>query len=187
MPDGVDVAARTGVAGADLLRRQVCRGAQDDAGGGDLGLGDGAHQTEVGDLDLAVVGDQHVLRLDVAVHQPGRGVPPPVRRARAQHRGDGVRRHRPAFAQQLPQRAALDELHHQKRDAGRRALVVDGDQAGILQPGDSTGLALKPGQELVVAGIARVHDFSATGSVQPDVHAAVHRGHAAGGDHVSTR
>ena len=102
---------------------------------------------------------------------------------RAQHRGDGVRRHRAALAQQFAQRAALDEFHHQKRVLAVDALVVDGDQAGILEPGDRARLALEPGEELLVARVARIHDLQRHGSVQPKVEPAVHRRHAAGGDH----
>ena len=36
------------------------------------------------------------------------------------------------------------------------ALVVHGDQAGILQAGDRARLALKPGEEMLVAGVARI-------------------------------
>ena len=99
-----------------------------------------------------------------------------------QHRGHRVRRHRAALDQQFAQGAALDELHHQERVLAVDALVVDGDQAGILQPRDGAGLALEPGQELLVAGIAGVHDLQRHRPIQPDVQAAVHRRHAAGGD-----
>ena len=145
---GVDVAAGTGVAVTDLLGGEVGRGSQNDAGGGDSGGGDGANQPEIGDLDVALVGDQDVLGLDVAVHQarPMRGGQPAQHRA--QHRHHGVRRHRAPFGQQLAQRAALDELHDQKRVPGVQTLVVDRDQPGVLQPGDGAGLELEAGQEL---------------------------------------
>ena len=42
----VHIAAGIGVTGADLFGRQVGRGAQNDAGGGDLGFGDRANQLE---------------------------------------------------------------------------------------------------------------------------------------------
>ena len=102
---------------------------------------------------------------------------------RAEHRGHRVRRHRAALDQQFAQGAALDELHHQERMLAVDALVVDGDQAGILQPCDGARLALEPGQELVVAGIAGIHDLQRHRPIQPEVEAAVHRGHSAGGDH----
>ena len=101
---------------------------------------------------------------------------------RRQYRGDRVRRHRPALAQQLTQRAALDEFHHQERMLAVDALVVHGDQAGILQPRDGARLALKPGEELSVAGVARIHDLQRHRPVQPEVQPAVHSRHPAGGD-----
>ena len=94
---------------------------------------------------------------------------------RRQHRGDGVRRHRAALAQQLAQRAALDELHDQERMLAVDALVVHGDQAGVLQPRDRAGLALEPGQELLVAGIPGIHHLQRHRSIQPEVQSAVHR------------
>ena len=69
--EGVHVAAGVRGAGGDLLGGEVGGGAEDHAGGGGVGRGHGADQAEVGDLHLARVGDQHVLRLHVAVHQAG--------------------------------------------------------------------------------------------------------------------
>ena len=65
-----------------------------------------------------------------------------------EHRGDGVRRHRPALDEQFAQGAALDEFHHKERVRSVDALVVYGDQARILQLRDCAGLALEPRQEL---------------------------------------
>ena len=100
-----------------------------------------------------------------------------------QHGGDGVWRHRPPFPQQLAQGSALDEFHHEKRVPSVEALVVDGDESGILQPGDGAGLALEPGEELLVAGVPGIHDLERYGAIQPDVEPPVHRGHASGRDH----
>ena len=117
------------------------------------------------------------------MHQPGAVCHRETAEHRAEHGRDRVWRHRAAFAQQFAQRAALDEFHHQEGMLAVDALVVDGDQAGILQPRDGARLALEPGQELVVAGVARIHHLQCHRPVQPDVEPAVHRGHAAGGDH----
>ena len=81
--------------------------------------------------------------------------------------GDRVRWHRSALDQQFTQGAALDELHHQKRMLSVDTLVVHGDQAGVLQPRDCAGLALKPGKELGVARIARIHDLQRHRAIQP--------------------
>ncbi len=62
------------------------------------------------------------------------------------------------------------------------ALVVHGDQPGILQPRDGAGLALEPRQELVVARVARIHDLQRHRPIQPEVESAVHARHPSGGD-----
>ena len=101
---------------------------------------------------------------------------------RREDRGDRMRRHRSALGQQFAQGAALDELHHQERMLAVDALVVDRDQAGVLQPRDGAGLPLEPRQELAVAGIPGIHDLQCHRPIQPKVEPAVHPGHAAGGD-----
>ncbi len=178
----VDVATRAGVPVSHLLRRQVGGGAENDAGGGDSGLREGAHQTEVDDLDVALVGDQHVLRFHIAVHQAGavRGRQPAEHRPK--HRGDGMGWHRAALGQQLAKRATFDQLHDQERMSTVDALVVDRDEPGILEPGNSAGLHLESGQELLVTGVAGVHHLQRYRPVQPRVESAVHRRRAAGRD-----
>ena len=96
---GVDVGARIGVAVGDQLRRHVRGGGHQLRCRASSALRlDRAGQAEVGDLDHAVdevvgaaagrLGDQHVLRLDVAVHQAG-----PVRGG---DRGEHLLEDRPA-------------------------------------------------------------------------------------------
>ena len=70
---GVDIGPRIGSTVDHQLGCQVGHGAdQHAAGGGVLGVGaDSLGQTEVGDLDAPVIGDQDVLRLDVAMDQAG--------------------------------------------------------------------------------------------------------------------
>ncbi len=179
---GVDIAARAGVSVAHLLGGQVGGGTENDAGGSDSGFGDGAHQPEVDDLDLALIRDQHVLGFDVAVYQSGamRGGQPT--QYRAQDRCDRMRWHGTAFGQELAQRAALDELHHQEWVPGVQALVVNSDEPGIFEPGHGAGLQLEAGQELLVAGVAGIHHLQGDWPIQTRVEAAVHRRGAAGGD-----
>ena len=153
----------------------------------DDGVGlDRAGQPEVGDLHHAVVGEQDVLRLDVAVHEPGA-----VRRGqRAQHRlhdRDGLGGAEPAaFAQQVAQRAALDELHDQEDVVPVRvdlvALVVDGDGVEVGEPGGGARLAGEPVAERRVGGQRRGHDLDRDEPVEPLVDGRVHRGHPAARD-----
>ncbi len=109
-PRAVDVRAGVRAIVLDLLRRQVGHRAEQQAlAAALLGPLDGPGQTEVGDLHPAVVGDQDVLRLDVAVHVAGavgrgqrrqhrfqdrQGLCGGQRPVRAQHVADGVTRAR---------------------------------------------------------------------------------------------
>ena len=88
---------------------------------------------------------------------------------RSQHGGHGVRWHRAALAQKFPQRAAVDQFHHQERVAYIGALVIDGDETGILEPGDGAGLTRKAGQELLIAGVAGIHHLQGHGTVEPQI------------------
>ncbi len=172
---------------ADLLRRQVRDGAQQLArlGGGGGGRVGGAHhpdQAEVRDLHQPVVGDQHVLRLHVPVHQTR-----PVRRAerrehRLQHVQGGPHRERAAVAQQLAQGAAGNELHRHEHRARIRALVQHVDHVRVREPGHRLRLADEPRREVGVARQRRVHHLQRDGTVQPGVGAAVDGRHAAHGD-----
>ena len=64
------------------------------------------------------------------------------------------------------------------------ALVVDGDQARVLQSCDRSGLPMEPGQELLVAGIPGVHHLQRHRAVQTHVEPAVDRGHPTGGNRI---
>ncbi len=90
-----------------------------------------------------------------------------------------MRRHRSAFAQQLAQGAALDELHHEEDVIAVLALVVDRDEPGMRQSRDGSGLELEPCQELGIGGELRIHDLHGDGTVETHVGAAVDGRHAA--------
>nr|WP_238705462.1 hypothetical protein [Serinicoccus profundi] len=146
--------------------------------------GDGPGQPEVGDLDpaLAPVGEQDVLRLDVAVHQPA-----PVRLGEGL--GDGQQQghgptggHRGVLGDDVAQRRALDELHRQEDDLLVLTLVVDTDDVRVGQPRRSAGLGDEAPHEGVVVGQVRPHDLERDRAVQPEVPRAVDRGHPAPGE-----
>ena len=116
----VDVAAGVGRAGGDLLGRQVRDRAQDRARVAGARLRRRDREPEVGDLRLPGLGDQHVLRLDVAVHDPE-----PVRLGEpGEHLlHDGERRGHAegaAGAQHVAQRAAVDQLHDEEQPVADR-------------------------------------------------------------------
>jgi hypothetical protein len=64
-----------------------------------------------------------------------------------------------------------------------QALVVDGDQPGVLQSGHRAGLALEAGQELAVSCVARIHHLQRHRPVQANVESSVDRRRAPGRYH----
>ena len=128
------------------------------------GLGDlrdaGAGDAEVGHDRLALVVDDHVLRLEVAVDDAVA-----VGEARAlEDLADQVRRllGRQAGVDQLLQRAPLQVLHRDVVGAVELAAIEDGDHVGVLQAGGRLGLAAEALDELVVLGEAACRTLSAT-------------------------
>ena len=141
-----------------------------------------AHEPEVGDLDPAVVPYEHVLRLHVAVHEPGA-----VRGAeRGEHRLQDVQRgprlQRPALAQHVPQGAAGDVLHREIDVRPVGALVEDLHHVRVREPGDGLRLADEPVDEGGVGRQRRVHHLEREHAVEAGVHGPVDRGHPADRD-----
>ena len=104
-----------------------------------------ARDAEVGQAGAAIVADQHVLGLDVAVHDAAA-----VRvRERLAHLAGDVDRLRHRQRQPPRERAARHELHHQVRVAGGGgAEVVHGDDARMLQARERARLAREAGAEM---------------------------------------
>ncbi len=101
---------------------------------------------------------------------------------RLEHGHGGVRRHRTPLPQQLPQRAALDQFHHQERVVAVAPVVVHGHQTGMVQARDGAGLELETSDELRVTGELRIHHLDGHGAVETRVQTAIHRRHAPTGD-----
>jgi hypothetical protein len=175
----VDIAAGIAHLAGDLLGGQVRDGAHEHARLGVVRARHAPGQAEVGDLDPAVLGQQHVLRLDVPVHDPGL-----VRRGQAgQHALDDVERlpggEPPSLVQELAERTAGHVLHREIQVAAVGPLVVDGHDVRVRQLGHRPGLADEPGREVLVGGQLGVHDLDRDGAVEPGIDAQVHGGHAA--------
>jgi hypothetical protein len=138
--------------------------------------------TSSGDAAAGRLGDQHVLRLDVAVHQAG-----PVRGGdRREHLlEDRQRLHRvqPApLDEQVAQGTTVHVLHHQIGQALMASLVVDRDDVRVGQPRDRLGLVGEPVHEVDVGGLRRVNDLQGDRASQPLVDGGVHGRHATTGD-----
>ena len=98
---------------------------------------------------------------------------------RTHHRGGGVRGHGAAFAQELAQRAAVDEFHDEEHVPGRvDALVEHVDQARVGHAGDGAGLAFEADAERLVVVEARVHHLRRHQAAQPHVDGPVNHRHA---------
>ena len=89
----------------------------------------------------------------------------------------------PRLAQQVPQRSAVDQFHHQEDQIAVPALVVHRDDAGMPQGRRQPRLPLEAAQKRGVGDELRAHHLDRDRPVQPGVDPAVHGGHAAPGDH----
>jgi hypothetical protein len=179
----VHVRAGVGATVRDELGRQIGHRAHQKAlGRGVAGGADRTGQTEVGDLYRALVGDQHVLGLDVAVDDTRvvRG------RERGQDRGEQIQRSRGGegrlLADHVTQRAAGDVLHRQEQGAVVVTLVEHRDHVRVREAGGGPGLGHEPAGELGVVTEPVVHHLERDGPVQPHVEGLVDRGHPALGD-----
>ena len=140
-------------------------------------------QPEVGDLDPAVVGDQHVLGLDVAVHDAG-----PVRRVqRGQHRLHHVERlprvQPPALAEQVAQGARRRRTPSPGR---RRPSSLPWSNTATTLGCDSRAAALASRMNRATNSASSASEecitLMATGRSSRMSTAAVDRGHPAAGD-----
>ena len=179
-PGGVHVRTRISGAARHLFRREV-RGGPDQQAGLGVVAAPGQHpgQAEVSDLDRMAVGQQHVLRLDIAVHQPrGMGCGQP-----GQHAFDDVlrfpRAQPPTVVQQVAQGLAGHVLHGQEQDAAIGALVVHADHVRMGQPGHGPGLTHEAAHEVLIVGELGMHDLQRDRAVQPGIRAQVDGCHPA--------
>ncbi len=154
--EGVDVAARVDGQALGLLGREVGGGAHDEAGLCHLLVrADRTGDAEVGDLDLAVGGDEDVARLDVAVHDTvamriGERLGDPC-----SHGGRLQRRQRSLGADDRGERFPVDVFHDDEVGRLRLAPVEDRDDVGVAQVGGGLGLSAEALDEGVVGGELR--------------------------------
>jgi len=179
---GVDVGARVRGARRDHLRGEVGDRSEDGTGRGRRRLGHGPGEAEVGDLDAAVRGDEHVLRLDVAVHQTRR-----VGRSEGvEHSLEHVERlaegERAALAEHRAQVGPRHVLEGEVGGVAVAALVVHADDAGVGEPGGRPRLAPEARDDVGPFREVRVHDLERDLAFEAAVHGSVHRCHAAARD-----
>ena len=90
-----------------------------------------------------------------------------------------VRRHRRLLADELLERAAVEELHRDVVGAVPLAAVEDADDVGVLEAGGRGGLAAEALDELLVLGEAAVEQLQRHPAAELLVLGAVDVGHAA--------
>ncbi len=168
-----------------LLRGEVLRGAHDHAGLGHRGgrAVQGAGDAEVHHLDRAVVGDDDVRRLDVAVHDAV------LMRIgeRLQHPGDDdqglLGPGRLGVDEEIADGAALDQLHDDVRHALTAdeilAGVVNGHDRMVVEAGHRLGLAREAGLGDRVLGEVGAQQLDRDGPSEPDVLRGEHLSHTA--------
>jgi len=149
-----------GLLGGDVRQRPE-RGRQGPVGGaggraqGPLGVVLERGDAEVGQLGPAVAGDHDIGRLDVVVDDPG-----PVGRVQRLQQlqpdpGRPRRRQRPRPTDQVAQGRGLDQLHDQEQPGAGLDHVVEGDDAGVVEPGRRPGLTQGPLAQVHPAGRGR--------------------------------
>jgi hypothetical protein len=178
-PARVHVGACVGALVDDDLGREVGDGADERAARGGGRGADGAGQAEVGDLDLAVGRDEHVLGLHVAVDQVRA-----VRRGqRRQDVGEETQRpqrtHGRLLAHHVAQGAPRYVLHDEVGDVAVAALVEDGHDTAVVELGGGARLPLEALRELLVVAEPGVHDLDGDRTVEPFVVPEEDAGHAA--------
>ena len=151
--EAVDVRGGRGQLAARLLRAEVVDGPERRAGQRQRGLRQGPGDAEVGDLHAALAGHEHVAGLDVAVDEAAVMRGPQGARGLGDESRGGSRRERAAPANDRGEVLALDELHDDERPDRVGAVVVDRDDARVVQ--GSGGLRLVP-EAVVEVGIRPV-------------------------------
>src|SRR5918995_201985 len=176
------VASPVHVVAERLLGRDVVRRAEDAAVRGQPLLLERPRDAEVGDLGGALLVDEDVLGLDVAVDDVA-GVGGPQRAGDL----DGVRdrlvdRQPPHPPDALLQRLPLDVLED---DVGRAILLAGVDHADdvrVVELGDGAGLAAEALQLVGVRRDLAMHELHRDLALQRHVEGAVDRRHPTGAD-----
>ena len=178
----VDVRAGICVTTLDVLGGEVGDRPDDHPLGRRGVVGHRAREAEVGDLHPPVVGDEDVLRLDVAVHESGivrcgQGLEHRVENRQGLLGGEGA-----VVAQHVAQGATGDVFHGEVGKPGRLALVEDGDDMGVAELRGGPGLPAEARDESWVLGECGAHHLEGYRAIESGVDGLVDGRHATPGD-----
>ncbi len=186
-----DVGASVDAIAADLLWRHVAERAEHDVRRRsrqrrtiaieERHLDPTQGQTEVENLDRAVVGEKHVLRLEIAVDDAAR-----VRRGEAvgdRHRD--LHRLTPgnrALLQPRSQCPTFEQLHDRDRGVVDDGELVNREDARVRKGGDRARLGLEAAAHFRIGRGVRRHDLDGNVAVEPRIACPIHLAHAARSD-----
>ena len=162
----VDVGAAVQRVPLRLLGRHVVARAEHAARVGERRRVVDARDAEVGQLGVPIRRQQHVVRLDVTVHDAALVR---VGEGRGHLHGDRERlgeRQAPLERDALVQVVPVDELADDERAPVRLAAVDDGDDAGVREQGERAGLALEAIDRVGRLQTPRVQELDGHGAAE---------------------
>ena len=176
--DAVQVGAAVDRFAARLFRRHVAAAADGEAGGGDArGVALGQGDTEIRQQRTVGVVEQHVLGLDVAMHDAARMRVLERRQQRTQYFDHAVLvAGEVALAEMAFGQVGQDVVQQALR---RASDLMDADDAGVLELGDRARFLFEALLALFVGQRFGRHDLDRHLAVERFLHAQIDIGHAA--------
>ena len=141
-----------------------------------------SRESEVADLDAAVFGEQDVLGLDIAMHDPGAVRCGETREDRVHDRDRLRHRESALLTEEFAQGDTGKVLHDQIGHVAVLALVEDVDHMRVGEPGRRPCLLDEPTLEHGVVAQVAVHHLERDASLEPEVGGHVHGRHASARD-----
>ena len=177
----VDVTAGIRHTTRDEFGGEVCDRAEQCIAGCGIRVGRPG-QPEVADLNSAVIGKQHIFRLQVAVDNAvlvrcGEAGKDRLHDVHRLHRGEHL-----VLLEQVAQGDSWQVLHYQVCRFAILSLVVNIHDVRMCQPGSRPGFLDEAGLVLVIVGEVTVHDLERNAAFEAQVGGQIYGGHTAARD-----